>query len=96
MAQAHLVAARVYRSRRSLGLAGLVAAAAIACFLAFHRTSHADPVRPSTLVLEPVVLSAVWQPSVVNAPGLPVQCADGSWTRTVVRGGCAHHGGVVY
>jgi hypothetical protein len=92
-----LVAAHVSRWRRSLGLAGLVVAAGIACLLAFHPASHADPGRTSTATVEPAAVPHVtWQPTVVGAPGLPVQCADGSWTRTAVRGGCAHHGGVVY
>jgi hypothetical protein len=96
LALAHLVVARASRSRRSLGLAGLVAAAGIACLLAFHPTSHADPGRTTTAVVEIVAPRHVWQPSVITAPGLPLQCADGAWTRTVVHGGCAHHGGVVY
>jgi hypothetical protein len=80
----------------ALGLAGLVAAAGLACLIAFHATSRADsePLHgapPGTTARGPV-----WEPSVVNAPGLPLQCADGTWTRTAVRAGCARHGGVVY
>jgi hypothetical protein len=67
------------------------------CSLAFHATSKADSTRPQPLpVAAPVVYGPVWVPDVVTAPGLPLQCGDGTWTRTVVRGGCAHHGGVAY
>jgi hypothetical protein len=86
-------------SRRTLGLVGAVAVAGVGCLLAFHATSHAaDPGR-TVSALEPAqvtIARPTWQPTVVTAPGLPVQCADGTWTRTVVRGGCAKHGGVVY
>jgi hypothetical protein len=85
-------------SRRSLGLVGAVAAAGVGCLLAFHPASHADPGRAAVAAEAPLAMAprAVWQPTVVTAPGLPVQCADGAWTRTVVRGGCARHGGVAY
>lgn len=80
----------------ALGLAGIVVAAGLACLIAFHPTSRAasEPsygVPPATTARGPV-----WEPTVVNAPGLPLQCADGTWTRTAVRGGCTRHGGVVY
>jgi hypothetical protein len=85
-------------SRRTLGLVGAVAVAGVGCLLAFHATSHADPGRTASASLETAVMTVrpTWQPTVVTAPGLPVQCADGAWTRSVVRGGCAKHGGVVY
>ena len=86
-------------SRRTLGLAGAVAAAGVGCLLAFHSASHADPGRAAAALAEaPAAIGprVVWQPTVVTTPGLPVQCADGTWTRTVVRGGCARHGGVAY
>lgn len=84
-------------SRRSLGLLAVVAVAGVSCLLAFHSASHAEPVPAPAVAIQAVpVRGPTWQPTVVTAPGLPVQCADGAWTRTVVRGGCARHGGVAY
>ena len=81
----------------ALGLAGIVASVGVAALIAFHPASHAgtEPARKAGAVLaaQPV---ATWEPSVVTTPGLPLQCADGTWTRTVVRDGCVHHGGVGY
>ncbi|HEX3346234.1 MAG TPA: hypothetical protein VHS09_16740, partial [Polyangiaceae bacterium] len=81
----------------ALGLAGIVASVGLAALIAFHPASHADmePARASNAV--PAAQPAVtWEPTVVTTPGLPVQCADGAWTRTSVRGGCARHGGIGY
>jgi hypothetical protein len=86
-------------SRPSLGVAAVVAVAGVSCLLAFHSASHADPgpaPNPAVIVVAAPVRGPTWQPTVVTAPGLPVQCADGAWTRTVVRGGCARHGGIAY
>ncbi len=81
----------------ALGLAGIVASVGLAGLIAFHPASHAgtEPARKAAAVLATQPAST-WEPSVVTTPGLPLQCADGTWTRTVVRGGCAHHGGVGY
>ena len=80
----------------ALGLAGIVAAVGLAALIAFHPASHAGT-EPSRNAAMPATQPApTWEPAVVNAPGLPLQCADGSWTRTAVRGGCARHGGVIY
>ena len=64
--------------------------------LAFLPTSKADSTRTLPQQALPVAQRPVWVPEVVTAPGLPLQCADGTWTRTVVRGGCSRHGGVFY
>jgi hypothetical protein len=80
----------------ALGLAGIVASVGIAALIGFHPSSHADtePAPPAAvLAAQP---ARTWEPSVVNTPGLPLQCADGTWTRTVVHAGCARHGGVGY
>jgi hypothetical protein len=81
----------------ALGLAGIVASVGVAALIAFHPASHAgtEPQRDAAAVLatRPV---PTWEPSVVMTPGLPVQCADGTWTRTAVYAGCARHGGVRY
>jgi hypothetical protein len=79
-----------------LGLAGLAVAAGFACLIAFHPTSRADAEHGSLGAPGVTAHGPVWEPTVVNAPGLPEQCADGTWTRTAVRWGCARHGGVVY
>lgn len=68
----------------------------LVCLLAFHPTSKADSTRTALQPAAPVAHGPVWVPEVVAAPGLPLQCADGTWTRTVVRGGCSRHGGVFY
>jgi hypothetical protein len=83
---------------RSLGLLAVVPVAGVGCLLAFHSPSHADPGRATSAAIDlaPAVHGPMWQPTVVAAPGLPLQCADGTWTRTVVRGGCARHKGIVY
>lgn len=81
--------------KRTWLLAGVVSASSI-CLLAFHATSSADSTRTEPRAPAPVTYGPVWVPEVVTAPGLPVQCADGTWTRTVVRGGCWRHGGVAY
>lgn len=80
----------------ALGLAGIVASVGIAALIAFHPASQADmePARHADAVAAQP--APTWEPSVVTAPGLPLQCADGTWTRTVVRAGCARHGGVSY
>jgi hypothetical protein len=76
---------------------GIAFVVSFACSLAFHTTSKADSTRiHQPITAAPVAAGPVWVPEVVTAPGLPLQCADGTWTRTVVRGGCARHGGVVY
>jgi hypothetical protein len=79
----------------ALGLAGIIASVGLGALIAFHPASHADtePSRGAAVVRAP---APVWEPSVVTAPGLPVQCADGAWTRSTVRAGCARHGGVAY
>jgi len=85
--------------RGTLGIACVVAAAGLAALVAFHRPSQAQP-EPGpgagTRAVDSPRSGVVWEPSVVNAPGLPLQCSDGTWTRTVVRGGCTRHGGVTY
>jgi hypothetical protein len=70
----------------------------VSCLLAFHSASHAEPVPVPAVAVHAAapVRGPTWQPTVVTAPGLPVQCADGAWSRTVIRGGCARHGGVAY
>jgi len=81
----------------ALGLAAIVASVGVAALIAFHTASRADiePTRraAASLAAQP---APTWEPSVVTTPGLPLQCADGTWTRTTVRAGCAHHGGVGY
>ncbi|HEY8091469.1 MAG TPA: hypothetical protein VIF09_26575 [Polyangiaceae bacterium] len=79
-----------------LGLAGFAAATGLALLIAFHPTSRAEAATSKSPPPAATVKGPVWEPTVVNAPGLPVQCADGAWTRTAVRGGCAKHGGAVY
>ena len=75
---------------------GFIAGISLVCLVAFHATSRADSTMPLTAAEAAAapVLGPEWVPEVNTAPGLPVQCADGAWTRTVVRGGCAKHGGV--
>lgn len=68
----------------------------LVCLLAFHPTSKADSTHTALQARVSAKNAPVWVPEVVTAPGLPLQCADGTWTRTVVRGGCARHGGVTY
>lgn len=68
----------------------------LVCLLAFHATSKADSTPEEPLRAQPAAQGPVWVPEVVTAPGLPLQCSDGTWTRTVVRGGCSRHGGVTY
>jgi len=85
--------------RGSLGILCVVAAAGLAALVAFHRPSQAQPsggASTTSATDAPGTPAAVWEPSVTNAPGLPLQCSDGAWTRTAVRGGCARHGGVTY
>jgi len=79
----------------ALGLAGIVASVGVAALIAFHTASRADiePPRRASLAAQP---APTWEPSVVTTPGLPLQCADGTLTRTTIRAGCAHHGGVGY
>jgi hypothetical protein len=82
----------------ALGLAGIVASVGVAAIIAFHSAaSHAtmEPTRQADAVRN-VQLAPTWEPSVVTTPGLPLQCADGTWTRSAVRAGCARHGGVAY
>jgi hypothetical protein len=79
----------------ALGVAGIVIAAGLACLISFHATSRAEP-EPARSTPADVKPGPIWEPAVVNTPGLPLQCADGTWTRTAVRWGCAHHGGVAY
>lgn len=84
-------------STRSLAL-GSVGLVGLVCLLAFQATSRADALDGSGPLAAsqagPRAHGPVWTPGIVTTPGLPVQCADGSWTRTVVRAGCARHGGV--
>ncbi len=79
---------------------GSVAFFGLVTLVTFQATSRAEARRASPLSLEAasgeVRRGPVWVPEVVTAPGLPLQCTDGTWTRTVVRGGCARHGGVTY
>ena len=80
----------------ALGLAGIVASVGLAGLIAFHPASHAgiEPARNAPAVAAQP--GPTWEPTVVTTPGLPLQCTDGTWTRTTVRGGCAKHGGVTY
>ncbi len=83
---------------RSVAL-GSVAFVGLVSLVTWQATSHAESRQPSDLQPAEVAGMAqgpVWVPEVVMAPGLPVQCSDGAWTRTVVRGGCSKHGGVAY
>ena len=86
-------------SSRSIAL-GSVAFVGLVPLVTFQATSRAESRQPSPLASEAEPTEArhrpVWVPEVVSAPGLPLQCSDGTWTRTVVRGGCARHGGVAY
>jgi len=77
---------------------GVIALVTLACLVAFNATSRADSSLPLSVQDEKTTmeLGPPWVPEVVSTPGLPVQCADGAWTRTVVRGGCAKHGGVAH
>ncbi len=75
----------------------------VVSLLAFQATSRADalhPRDPGQSRFEPASasqrLGPTWVPEVVTAPGLPVQCGDGTWTRTAVRAGCARHAGVAH
>jgi hypothetical protein len=78
----------------ALGLAGIVASVGLAALTAFQPASHAG-IEPARARIAPVAPPApTWEPSVVTTPGLPLQCADGTWSRTTVRAGCARHGGV--
>lgn len=77
-------------------LGGGIALVTLVCLLAFHATSKADSTRTEPLPAATAANGPVWVPEVVTARGLPLQCSDGTWTRTVVRGGCARHGGVTY
>jgi hypothetical protein len=79
----------------ALGLAGIVVSVGVAALLAFQPTSHAGTGEVAPTVPSPTV-APTWDPSAAALPGLPLQCADGTWTRTTVRGGCWRHGGVVY
>ena len=83
-------------TKRTWVLGGGIALVTLVCLLAFHATSKADSTRTEPLQAAPLANAPVWVPEVVTAPGLPLQCSDGTWTRTVVRGGCARHGGVTY
>jgi hypothetical protein len=85
---------------RSIAL-GSVAFVGLVTLVTFQATSRAATGQASPLVPggdgAEVSPRPVWVPEVVSAPGLPLQCSDGTWTRTVgVRGGCARHGGVAY
>ena len=77
-------------------LLGVVSLVSLVCLVGFHPTSSAASPVPLTVAEAAAapVLGPEWVPEVNTAPGLPVQCADGTWTRTVVRGGCARHGGL--
>lgn len=77
-------------------LLGGITFVSLVVLLAFRATSKADSTPTEPVQAAPVVYGPVWVPEVVTAPGLPLQCADGTWTRTVVRYGCARHGGVFY
>ncbi len=83
--------------RGTVGIACVVAAAGLAALVAFHRPSQAQPEQgASSRPVDSPRIGPVWEPSVVTAPGLPVQCSDGTWIRSVARGGCSRHGGVTY
>jgi hypothetical protein len=79
---------------------GSIAFVALVTLVTFQATSRAEAGRASPLssggIAGEVRRGPVWVPEIVTAPGLPLQCSDGTWTRTVVRGGCARHGGVSY
>ena len=81
----------------ALGFVGLVGLVSLLAFQATGRAeaSHASPLVDAAAEARPVY-GPVWTPEIVTAPGLPVQCSDGTWTRTVVRGGCARHGGITH
>ena len=87
--------------RGAIGIVCVVTAAGLAALVAFHRPSQAQLERSASVSsMEPATVppsvEATWEPTAMNAPGLPLQCSDGTWTRTVVRWGCARHGGVTY
>lgn len=77
---------------------GCIALVGVATLVVFQATSRAEGRPPSAqnAVAAGPAWGPVWVPEVVTAPGLPLQCADGTWTRTVVRGACARHGGAAY
>ena len=78
---------------------GSVALVGLVSLVTLQATSHADDRRPVPLSMAAQSdgpHGPVWVPEVVTTPGLPQQCADGTWTRSVWRGGCARHGGVAY
>jgi hypothetical protein len=82
----------------ALGLIGVVG---VISLVAFQATSRAEA-RRNTMAISAVqaagpsnpIVGPLWTPEVVTTPGLPLQCADGSWTRSIIRGGCAKHGGI--
>jgi hypothetical protein len=83
---------------RTIGI-GIVAFVGLVSLVTLQATTHAAPRQPLPLSAAAAAEGAhgpLWVPEVVTAPGLPLQCADGAWTRTVVRGGCARHGGVAF
>jgi hypothetical protein len=82
---------------RSIALALGCLVSVVSLVAAVQATSRAEARIPAAPVAPAEAAQAygpAWIPEVVTAPGLPVQCADGVWTRTVVRAGCAKHGGI--
>jgi hypothetical protein len=79
---------------------GSIAFVGLVSLVTFQATSRAEARRVSPLFAAEAQAvtprGPVWVPEVVTAPGQPVQCGDGTWTRSMVRGGCARHGGVAY
>jgi hypothetical protein len=84
---------------RSIAL-GSIAFVGLVTLVTFQATSSAEARHASPIFASEAAVQSprgpVWVPEVVTAPGLPLQCSDGTWTRTAVRGGCARHGGVTY
>jgi hypothetical protein len=78
---------------------GSVAFVGLVSLVTLQATSRAEDRRPDPLSLAAPAEGPhgpVWVPEVASGPGLPQQCGDGTWTRSVFRGGCARHGGVAY
>jgi hypothetical protein len=99
----------VWTYTRAALLGGVVAAVGGAGLIAFSASSNAETGHASVAVQahrapfveqQPAFYAIGaghgWPNTVDNTPGLPVQCSDGTWTRTVVRAGCMRHGGVAY
>ncbi|HEY8040815.1 MAG TPA: hypothetical protein VIF15_13515 [Polyangiaceae bacterium] len=90
-------------TRKSVCLVGAVVAAGLACLIAFAATSQADPRHESGAAPQGAAASAqashatpAAEVRMMPSTGHAMQCADGSWARTVARGACWQHGGVAY